>query len=121
MKLGALGYRLKLEALPRKQLRERLAAGPDLALVGVLLPPQPAPALSLVLALAKDPFRVADWDPLGDVARAEAAVERASRPLANVFPLFVQGLGVTASREVQHLTRDAYGLPRLDDVFLAGE
>jgi hypothetical protein len=121
VKLGALGYRLKLEALPRKQLRERLAAGPDLALVGVLLPPQPAPALSLVLALAKDPFRVADWDPLGDVARAEAAVERASRPLANVFPLFVQGLGVTASREVQHLTRDAYGLPRLDDVFLAGE
>lgn len=121
VKLGPLGYRLKLEALPRKQLRDRLAAGPDLALVGVLLPPQPAPALAVVLSLAKEPFRLAELDALPDVARAEAAVERASRPLANVFPLFVQGLGVTATREVQHLTRDAYGLPRLDDVFLAGE
>jgi hypothetical protein len=35
--------------------------------------------------------------------------------------LFVQGLGVTTSPQVQHLTRDAYGLPRLDDVFLAPE
>ena len=26
-----------------------------------------------------------------------------------------------AARDVQHLTRDAYGLPRLDDVFLAVE
>lgn len=121
VKLGALGYRLKLEALPRRQLRERLAAGPDLALVGVLLPPQPAPALSMVLALAKEPSRLADLDGLGELARAEAVVERASRPQANIFPLYVQGLGVTVSREVQHLTRDAYGLPRLDDVFLAGE
>ncbi|MBL8918597.1 MAG: peptide ABC transporter substrate-binding protein [Myxococcaceae bacterium] len=121
VKLGALGYRLKLEALPRKQVRERLAAGPELALVGALLPPQPAPALSVVLALAKEPSRLAELDGLGEVARAEAVAERASRPLANVFPLYVQGLGVTATREVQHLTRDAYGLPRLDDVFLAGE
>lgn len=121
VKLGPLGYRLKLEALPRRQLRERLAAGPDLALVGLLMPPLPAPALSLTLSLAREPARLAEWDALNEQARSDAAVERASKPMPNVFPLFVQGLGVTTTREVQHLTRDSYGLPRLDDVFLAGE
>lgn len=121
VKLGPLGYRLKLEALPRRQLRERLAAGPDLALVGLLMPPLPAPAFALTLSLAGEPARLAEWDSLNVEARSDAAVERASKPMPNVFPLFVQGLGVTTTREVQHLTRDSYGLPRLDDVFLAGE
>jgi hypothetical protein len=121
VKLGPLGYRLKLEALNRRQLRERQNGAFDLLLTGVLMPPQPAPALSLALALAKEPSRLAELDALSDEARAQAVAERAVKPLANVFPLFVQGLGVTTSREVQHLSRDAYGLPRLDDVFLAPE
>ncbi|MBE2248069.1 MAG: peptide ABC transporter substrate-binding protein [Myxococcus sp.] len=121
VKLGALGYRLKLEALARRQLRERLAAGPDLALVGLLMPPQPGPALSLALALGNAPARLSELDALTEPARAEAVAERASRPLPNLFPLYVQGLGVTAARDVQRLTRDAFGLPRLDDVFLAVE
>jgi hypothetical protein len=121
VKLGTLGYRLKLEAVPRRQLRERLATGPDLALVGVLMPPLPLPALSIALSLGKEPARLSDLEALPELARAEAAVERASKPAPNLFPLFVQGLGVTAARDVQHLTRDAYGLPRLDDVFLAVE
>ncbi len=121
VKLGPLNYRLKLEALPRRQLRERLATNPDLALVGVLMPPLPLPALSMALTLAKEPARLLELEALPELARAEAAVERASKPAPNLFPLFVQGLGVTAARDVQHLTRDAYGLPRLDDVFLAVE
>lgn len=121
VKLGPLGYRLKLEALTRPQLRARVKDGVDLALVGVLLPPQPVPALSLVLSLGTPGQRLAELDTLPDVARAEAAVERALKPAPHVFPLFVQGLGVTTSPQVQHLTRDAYGLPRLDDVFLAPE
>jgi hypothetical protein len=120
VKLGPLGYRLKLEALQRKQLRERLPTA-DLALVGVLMPPQPLPALQLALSLGNQPARLADWDSLGDQARADAAIERAAKPLPGVFPLFVQGLGVTTAREVQHLTRDSFGLPRLDDLFLAPE
>ncbi len=121
VKLGPLGYRLKLEAVPRRQLRERLTTNPDLALVGVLMPPLPLPALSIALSLAKEPTRLLELEALPDLARSEAVVERASKPLPNLFPLFVQGLGVTAARDVQHLTRDAYGLPRLDDVFLAVE
>lgn len=121
VKLGPLGYRLKLEALQRRQLRERQNGAFDLLLAGVLMPPAPGPALSIALGLAKEPARLAELDSLSDVARAEAVAERAARPLPTVFPLFVQGLGVTVSREVQHLSRDAYGLPRLDDVFLAPE
>lgn len=114
VKLGTLGYRLKLEALPRRQFRERLTTGPDLALVGVLVPPSPVPALELIAALSNEKVQL-DGQP------HDALIERASKPAANVFPLFVQGLGVSATRDVQHLTRDSYGLPRLDDVFLAGE
>ncbi len=121
VKLGPLGYRLKLEALQRRQLRERLTGTFDLLLTGVLMPPQPAPALAIALSLAKENGRLSDLDGLSDSARTEAVVERASKPVPNLFPLFVQGLGVSASREVQHLSRDAYGLPRLDDVFLAPE
>jgi hypothetical protein len=121
VKLGPLGYRLKLEALPRPQLRARLASGVDLTLVGVLLPPTPAPALAVVLSLPGPPTRLPELDALSEAARADAVIERASKPAANVFPLFVQGLGVTTAPQVQHLTRDAFGLPRLDDVFLAPE
>lgn len=121
VKLGPLGYRLKLEALARRDLRDRLGRGPELALVGVLLPPRPAPALQLLLGLAGQPARLGELDALADAARDEAVFERAARGLPTLFPLFVQGLGVTSAREVQHLTRDEYGLPRLDDVFLAGE
>lgn len=121
VKLGPLGYRLKLEALQRRQLRERLNGSFDLLLTGVLMPPQPAPALAIALSLVKENGRLSDLDGLSDTARSEAVAERASKPTPNLFPLFVQGLGVSASREVQHLSRDAYGLPRLDDVFLAPE
>ena len=122
VKLGPLGYRLKLEPLPRPQLRARLASGVDLALVGVLLPPTPAPALTLVLSLpGGPPVRLSELEALSEGARTEAIAERAARPTPNVFPLFVQGLGVTTAPQVQHLTRDAFGLPRLDDVFLAPE
>ena len=121
VKLGPLGYRLKLEALARPQLRARLASGVDLALVGVLLPPAPAPALATVLSLGAPVQRLAELDGLPDAERADAVVERALKPTPGVFPLFVQGLGVTSAPQVQHLTRDAFGLPRLDDAFLAPE
>lgn len=119
VKLGPLGYRLKIEALSRRALRERLAAAPDLALVGLLLPPAPLAASALALSLVDAPRL--DLDGLQEPARVDAVFERASRATANLFPLFVQGLGVTTTRDVQHLTRDGYGLPRLDDVFLAAE
>jgi peptide/nickel transport system substrate-binding protein len=121
VKLGPLGYRLKLEAMPRRQLRERLVTNPDLALVGVLMPPLPLPSLAIVMSLAHEPSRLLDLEALPELARTEAVAERASKPIPNVFPLFVQGLGVTAARVVKHLNRDAYGLPRIDDVFLAAE
>lgn len=121
VKLGPLGYRIKLEALSRQKFRERLTQKPDLALVGMLLPPNPVLALSVVGALAHEPIETKPWEGRSEAARAEAANERAQSPIPNLFPLFVQGLSVSASKQVQHFSRDAYGLPRFDDVFLAPE
>jgi hypothetical protein len=50
-------------------------------------------------------------------ARARELAVQLTGELA-IIPLVTRGLGVTASKDVQHLTRDVLGLPRLDDVFL---
>jgi hypothetical protein len=66
------------------------------------------PALAAVAAAA---------DP--DARARELAVELL--PQLPLLPLVTRGVGVSAARDVQHLTRDALGLPRLDDAFLAPE
>jgi hypothetical protein len=42
-------------------------------------------------------------------------------PLLNAIPLYQQGLSLQSGPTVQNLKLDAYGLPKLDDVFLGTE
>ena len=106
VKLQLLGFRLSFRAVTRADLRATWAAGgSELMLQTVLLPPVPGAALDVLTELslqgqARPPMPPAELE---------------------LIPLCVQALGVSTSRELQHLTRDAMGLPRLDDVFLASE
>ena len=62
-----------------------------------------------------------------EIARLDVVVSDHRQVIRDMEPEILggrehtQGLGIAASREVQHLTRDALGLPRLDDVFFALE
>jgi MarR-like DNA-binding transcriptional regulator SgrR of sgrS sRNA len=120
VKLQPLGYRVALTALPRQALRARVEAHDyELALETRLLPPSAAGVVQLLA-----PARAAPLLSLTD----ERAREAKARELAgllpaelNLVPLYVQGLGVTSARELQHLGRDSYGLVRLDDTFLSAE
>jgi hypothetical protein len=129
VRLHPLGYRVALKPLPRRELRARWAKGDyELMLGAVLLPPQPANALAVVLELARAPELSAKQLPmLGAVADDSVRDEKARElmqqtlPLLNAIPLYQQGLSLQAGPTVQNLKLDAYGLPRLDDVFLGAE
>ena len=87
-------------------------------LVNTLLPPSAPAALAVLLDVAGQRAKVAQV-PADDAKAAKLALDvLADLPL---WPLATHGLGVSASRDVQHLTRDTLGLPRLDDVFLSAE
>lgn len=125
VKLQPLGYRLALKPTPRAQLRTRVPAEGEVFLQSIALPPTPSGALLMWLELAGQHARIpAVLQQLAaapdlDARARELAVQLG--PELPLIPLVTRGLGVTASKEVQHLTRDALGLPRLDDVFFATE
>ena len=92
-------------------------------LLTVLLPPSPAGAITLLAELGGERVPSA----LG-LATDTATQDKLARELAlsmnaglGVIPLCVQGVGVSMTNDVQHLTRDAMGVPRLDDIFLSSE
>ncbi|MBK7863002.1 MAG: peptide ABC transporter substrate-binding protein [Archangiaceae bacterium] len=129
VRLSPLGYRVALKALPRRELRARWSKGDyQLMLFSVLLPPRPANALAVVLESARAAELSAKQLPalgaLGDeAARDDRARELLGTllPQLNALPLYVQGLAWSQGGTVQALKLDAYGLPRLDDVFLGAE
>jgi hypothetical protein len=126
VKLHDRGYRIKLEALPRAELRARWASGDfDLMLHGLLLPPLAGPALAVVMEAAgrhdlqsvELPLIGAVAEPLAREAKARERAE-ALRPSLSLLPLYAQGLRLQASPNVANLSLDAQGLPLLDEVFL---
>lgn len=125
VKLQPLGYRVALKGLARRELKVRLAGDNELVLSSLLLPPSPTAALAVLLDAAGQRARIptalqaiaAAADP--DAKARELAVQL--QPELPIVPLATRGLGVTATKDVQHLTRDELGLPRLDDVFLSPE
>ncbi len=128
VRLNPLGYRVALKPLPRRELRARWAAADyELMLSSVLLPVQPANALAVVLELGHASDAAKQLSAVGaitdDAARDDKAKEllQSLLPTINAIPLYVQGLSLQAGPQVQGLKLDAYGLPRLDDVFLGTE
>ncbi len=125
VKLQPLGYRLALKPTPRGQLRNHRPAEGEVFLQSVALPPTPTGALILWLELAGQHARIpAVLQQLAAAPDLDARARELALQLAPelpLIPLVTRGLGVVAAKEVQHLTRDALGLPRLDDVFLATE
>jgi hypothetical protein len=118
VKLQPNGYRVALKGLPRAELRAHHPADTELMLVNTLVPPTPAAALAMLFDVAGQRQRLATLP--GDDAKAQKLALEVL-PELPLWPLATHGLGVTTSREVQHLTRDTLGLPRLDDVFLSAE
>jgi peptide/nickel transport system substrate-binding protein len=129
VRLHPFGYRVALKALPRRELRTHWSQGEyELMLSAVLMPPQPANALAVVLELARaHELQAKQLPALGavsdDAARDEKAKDLMQQllPLLPVIPLYTQGLSVQTGPQVQNLKLDAYGLPKLDDVFLGTE
>lgn len=126
VKLHDLGYRISLQPLSRRNLRQRWARQDfDLAIFSVLLPPRPAAALAVVLDLAgQAELMRAELPPLGQISdagtRDAKARERAFKLTAQVplIPLYSQSLHVYGKATLEGLRFDAYGLPLLDDAFL---
>lgn len=125
VKLQPLGYRLALKPTPRAQLRARAPAENEVFLQSLALPPSPTGALLLWLELAGQHARIPAV--LQELAAAPDVDARARElavqlgPELPLIPLVTRGLGASAAKDVQHLTRDVLGLPRLDDVFFAAE
>jgi len=121
------GYKVRLRGETRDGLARARAAGDvEAALVSVLLPPLPAPALAVVLGLAMDKSLLARELPsLGAVAdtaaRASLVRERALslQPGLSLLPLFARGLRVQTSVALLDAYRDGFGLLVLDDAWLA--
>lgn len=127
VKLHDRGYRVVLEPLPRIAVRARWAKGDfDLMLQQILLPTPPAAALAVVLELAGEHRRLAsELPPLGAIAdateRAERARARAAAlaPELPLIPLYARAPRTVVAPGVHGLAVDAFGLPRLEDAFLA--
>jgi peptide/nickel transport system substrate-binding protein len=121
------GFKVKLRADSRAGLARARAAGEvEAALVSVLLPPVPAPALAVVLGLTGDASLLGKELPsLGAVADADARAKlvgeraQALQPSLPVLPLFARGLRLQLSPSLIDARRDAFGLLVLDDAWLA--
>jgi peptide/nickel transport system substrate-binding protein len=121
------GYRVRLLGDTHAGLKRARASGElEAALVSVLLPPLPAPALSLVLGLTGDKALLErELPPLGALADAAARAarvrERAAElgPTLPLVPLFARGLRLQLSEGLLDAQRDGFGLLVLDDAWLA--
>jgi peptide/nickel transport system substrate-binding protein len=120
------GYAVRLVGDGREALsRARQTGDVPMALVSVLLPPLPAPALAVVLGLLGDNGLLArELPPLGAVEEAQArsaqVAARARELLGEValYPLYVRGLRVQLSEALVDVRRDAFGLLVLDEAWL---
>ena len=124
VRLQPLGFRVSFKPVSHAELRERWASGSsDLMLQTVLLPAAPAAALGLIYELSRQrlPASVTSAPDLLTQDRLARELAVTAAPTLDVIPLCVQGLGVSTTNDVQHLTRDVMGLPGLDDVFLSSE
>lgn len=125
VKLQPFGYRVALKALPRAEVKTRALAANELALRSFALPPSATGALLMWLSVAGQQSRAAVvLQQLSAAPDAEARAKELSLQLApelNVIPLVTRGLGVMSAKDLQHLTRDAMGLPRVDDAFFSAE
>lgn len=119
VKLQPFGYRVALKPVTRAQLKGGPPAAGEFSLRSFALPPSQSGALLAWLQVAGQGARAPSLLPQLDSAPRDVAAQLA-RELP-VIPLVTRGLGVTVTRDVQHLTFDAMGLPRFDDVFLGAE
>ncbi len=99
VKLQPLGYALRLAPSSDSLLEARPG---ELRLVSLALPATPSLALELFRALAG----------------VSASTPSAAIP---VMPLYAEGLGFKQSKRLLRAPRDAWGLPRLDEVWLLGD
>lgn len=121
------GYRVRLLGETRAGLlRARLAGQLEAALVSVLVPPVPAPALALVLGLTLDTgLLAAELPALGALSDATARAARVRaraaelQPQLPLVPLYARGLRVQLSEALLAARRDGFGLLVLDDAWLA--
>ncbi|PZR07556.1 MAG: hypothetical protein DI536_27180 [Archangium gephyra] len=125
VKLQPFGYRVALKPVPRAEVKARAPGANELVLRSFALPPSPTGALLMWLSVAGQQARAAAvLQSISSAPDADARARDLSLQLANelnVIPLVTRGLGVSATRDVQHLTRDAMGLPRVDDAFFSAE
>ena len=125
VKLQPMGYRVALKGLSRRALRSHVQGDDELLLVGVLVPPSPLGALLLMLDLGQARGRIGPllrsvgFGPELDARVLELAA--ALLPELSLWPVATRGLGLTQAKDVQNVTRDSLGLPRLDDAFFAPE
>ena len=125
VKLQPFGYRVALKPLPHHDVKATPPGANELVLRSFALPPTATGALLQWLEISGQTARApAVLQQLSAAPDAEARAKELSQSLAAelpVIPLVTRGLGVTAVRDLQHLTRDAMGLPRVDDAFFAAE
>ncbi|MGV3625338.1 MAG: hypothetical protein ACO1OB_31295 [Archangium sp.] len=125
VKLQPFGYRVALKPLPRADVKAKTLGANEVALRSFALPPSPTGTLLMWLSITGQQARAAaalqsiSSAPDADVRARELSLQLANE--LNVIPLVTRGLGVSATRDVQHLTRDAMGLPRVDDAFFSAE
>jgi hypothetical protein len=116
VKLQPFGYRVALQPHPRAELWQRWARGDfELLLATALLPPDASAALDLTLEVARSGSGSSPEGPSVPDAAAQLL------PRLHLIPLAVQGLALATSPRLLHLSRDEYGLPRIDDAFLSPE
>lgn len=116
---------LTLRGLPAREAAAAWERGEgDAMLRSVLLPPLPAPALAVVLALSGDAEAARRELPaLGAVSdatqRGAKAAERALAlaPTLPLLPLYVESARVRLDPRVVDVRRDAFGLWMLDDAW----
>ena len=126
LELGPDGVRLTLRPLARAALRQAWASGDyDLLLDSVLLPPQPAAALAVVLTLAHADARLSgELPPLGAIAdpatRAQRTAERAAALASQLplVPLYAEGARLQIGAHLAGLLLDTQGVPDLPDASL---
>lgn len=122
VKLQPQGFRLLFQPVSRLELRSAWASSTSaLSLQTVLLPPSPAGAFAVISALTGQPSPPSLQAVSDLMTQDTLARELAASATLNVIPLCVQGVGLRAAHEVQHVTYDSLGVPRLDDVFLSSD
>lgn len=126
VKLHDRGASLRVLALPRRELEQRVGNGQyDLALVAVPALPDPGLNLAQVLLLVLPPEQVQkELAALGALPDAAARSERAQRraralaPTLPVVPLYAQGLSVAVRGGVRGLRFEATGTLDLGGLWL---